>query len=102
MLGLKLSNMLVLKYLCLSLSNFFVRHLFIYIVCFRTHDATVALWESLPKTRSGEVVKRTGDYAVRKGLCHAPITIRELYPVTVCHKVNFSSLMVFSFYSFLS
>ena len=45
-------------------------------------------WAGLEKDSSGAVVRRLGDYSVRLGLCHEPVSERELYPVTVCHKVS--------------
>ena len=41
--------------------------------------------------------KATGDYAVRKGLCHPPVTTREMFPVTVCHKVGVSSKILLEY-----
>ena len=45
------------------------------------------LWKTLDKNRHGELIRRTGDYSVRKGLCHEPVTTRELFHFTICHKV---------------
>ena len=47
------------------------------------------LWERLDKNKKkGTLIRRTGDYKVRKGLCHKPVTTRELCHFTVCHKVS--------------
>ena len=56
----------------------------------RTLPGLQALWEDLDKNRQGELIRRTGDYRVRKGLCHKPVTTRPLWHFTVCHKVIFS------------
>ena len=42
----------------------------------RTLAGLEDLWESLDKNKDGELIRRTGDYEVRKGLCHKPVTIR--------------------------
>ena len=54
----------------------------------RTLAGLEDLWESLDKNKDGELIRRTGDYEVRKGLCHKPVTIRPLWHFTVCHKVQ--------------
>ena len=46
------------------------------------------LWDSLDKNKNGYLIRRTGDYEVRKGLCHQPVTTRPLWHFTVCHKVG--------------
>ena len=56
----------------------------------RTLQSLQQLWSSLDKNKDGELIRRLGDYDVRKGLCHQPITTRELFHFTVCHKVNSS------------
>ena len=53
----------------------------------RTLPGLQALWEDLDKNRQGELIRRAGDYRVRKGLCHKPVTTRPLWHFTVCHKV---------------
>ena len=45
-------------------------------------------WQMLKKTKKGEVVKTTGDFDPRQGLCHEPLTLRPLFNYTVCHKVR--------------
>ena len=54
----------------------------------RTMEGMQELWTSLPRDKHGEVVRATGDWNTRKGLCHAPVTIRPLFHFTVCHKVR--------------
>ena len=54
----------------------------------RSMDKTRANWATLPRKRDGTVRKDTGDFATRKGQCHAPTSIVELYPITVTHKVG--------------
>ena len=46
------------------------------------------LWSSLGKSRDGELIRREDDYEVRKGLCHQPISLRDLFHFTICHKVR--------------
>ena len=47
------------------------------------------LWDRLDKNKSkGTLIRRKGDFSVRKGLCHKPVTTRELCHFTVCHKVD--------------
>lgn len=45
-------------------------------------------WESLKKSPGGEVVRREGDYLVRRGQCLPPVSLRELFVYTVTHKVE--------------
>ena len=46
------------------------------------------LWDRLDKNKkTGALIRRKGDFSVRKGLCHQPVTTRELFHFTVCHKV---------------
>ena len=45
-------------------------------------------WENLPKTKTGEVRKVTGDYDERVGICHKPLTLRVTFSFTITHKVN--------------
>ena len=67
----------------------------------RTLPGLQDLWEDLNKNRQGELIRRTGDYRVRKGLCHKPVTTRPLWHFTVCHKVdNFMFVYGFDFVSF--
>ena len=50
-----------------------------------------ALWRKLDKNRrTGKLIRRKGDYNVRKGLCHKPVTTRDLFHFTICHKVGYS------------
>ena len=46
-------------------------------------------WDSLAKDQTGEVIKRTGDYETRQGMCHEPATLRETFSFTETHKVSF-------------
>ena len=46
------------------------------------------LWLSLDKDSHGELIRRRDDYSVRKGLCHKPVTTRDLFHFTICHKVD--------------
>ena len=45
-------------------------------------------WRELEKDQYGAVVRRKGDYSVRLGICHQPVSERELYVFTICHKVR--------------
>ena len=53
----------------------------------RSLEGLNKLWRSLDKNKAGQLIRREGDYSVRKGLCHKPVTTRELFHFTVCHKV---------------
>ena len=55
----------------------------------RTIEGIRERWEHLPKLSSGEVKRKTGDYAVRQGLCSEPLSKRETFSYTVTHKVSF-------------
>ena len=45
------------------------------------------LWDKLDKNKkTGALIRRKGDFSVRKGLCHQPVTTRDLFHFTVCHK----------------
>ena len=47
------------------------------------------LWRRLDKNkRKGTLIRTKGDFKVRKGLCHQPVTTRELFHFTICHKVK--------------
>ena len=46
------------------------------------------LWENLEKDSTGEVIRKPGDFHTRKGLCHKPVTKRDLWHFTICHKVR--------------
>ena len=45
-------------------------------------------WSRLDKNQKGEVIRRTGDFATRKGQCLEPTSVVDLFPFTVTHKVN--------------
>ena len=51
-------------------------------------------WENIPKTKKGEVVTWPGDSYVRMGLSHEPITKREMFNYTVCHKVSVDIFLI--------
>ena len=53
----------------------------------RSMEGLHTLWEKLDKNRNGELIRRDGDFSVRKGLCHKPLSIRDLFHFTICHKV---------------
>ena len=65
----------------------------------RTFENLLETWRSLAKDKNGQVIKRTGDYEIRQGLCHAPVTLRETWSFTMTHKVSIDKI-VFK-YSFL-
>ena len=43
-------------------------------------------WMILDKRRSGKVIRRTGDFVIRKGQCLEPAAVVDMYPFTVTHK----------------
>jgi hypothetical protein len=49
-------------------------------------------WARLDKGRGGKVIRRTGDFAVRKGQCLEPTAVVEMFPFTVTHKVIIQSI----------
>ena len=46
----------------------------------------------LPKNQKGDVVRKTGDFATRKGQCIEPVSRVDLFPFTVTHKVGNSGI----------
>ena len=54
----------------------------------RSMEGLHSLWDKLDKNRNGELIRRDGDYSVRKGLCHQPVSQRDLFHFTICHKVR--------------
>ena len=46
------------------------------------------LWDSLEKVSQGKIIRKPGDYSTRQGLCHKPVSKRDLWHFTVCHKVQ--------------
>ena len=58
----------------------------------RTLEGLQELWRTLDKNKSGELLREVGDFDIRKGLCHEPVTTRPLFHFTVCHKVSFLKL----------
>ena len=59
----------------------------------RTLENVRETWESLSRTKSGEIFRRTGDYEARQGICREPATLRELYSFTLTHKVKNKQLL---------
>ena len=55
------------------------------------HDRTLETirdtYENLKKNGRGEIMKVTGDYDVRQGVCGEPVTLRETFSFTLTHKV---------------
>ena len=54
----------------------------------RTIENIRETWENLVRDKSGDIVKRTGDYQDRQGVCREPVTLRETLSFTLTHKVN--------------
>ena len=54
----------------------------------RTLESIRETWESLKKNKKGDVVKFTGDYEERQGICRAPVTLRETLSFSMTHKVG--------------
>ena len=52
------------------------------------------LWETLEKDSQGKLIRKQGDFSRRQGLCHRPVTKRDLWQFTVCHKVFKISLLI--------
>ena len=53
----------------------------------RNYEETKETWRNLPRNSKGELVKSTGDYETRQGLCHPPVSLREPTCFSVTHKV---------------
>ena len=53
----------------------------------RTFENIKETWAALAKDKNGDVVKRTGDYETRQGLCHEAVSLRETWSFTETHKV---------------
>ena len=45
-------------------------------------------WAQLRKNRKGEVIRVVGDFATRKGQCLEPVSVVDMFPFTVTHKVG--------------
>ena len=45
----------------------------------------------LRKYKKGEILKTTGDYDTRQGICAEPVSLRETFSFTVTHKVKLCS-----------
>ena len=56
--------------------------------CDRTLECIKETYEELQKDKEGKVVKSSGDYDVRQGICGKPISLRETFSFTVTHKVK--------------
>ena len=54
--------------------------------CDRTLAGSKETWASLRKKPDGEVMKVTGDFETRQGLCHQPKALRDSLSFTVTHK----------------
>ena len=54
----------------------------------RTLETIKETFENLQKNNRGEIVKVTGDYEVRQGICGKPISLRETFSFTITHKVK--------------
>ena len=54
----------------------------------RTFESVQETWASLNRNSRGEIVKKTGDFATRQGLCNEPVTIRETLSFNITHKVG--------------
>ena len=65
-------------------------------IYFRTLERLQQNWDSLDKNRAGMAIRRGGDFAVRKGQCLPPVTLVDLWPVTVTHKVIRKTLLTTS------
>ena len=66
----------------LTYSNYFYKCYFL-----RTLTRLRENWTSLPQNKKGEVVRKTGDFSTRKGQCIEPVSVVDLFPFTVTHKV---------------
>ena len=55
----------------------------------RSIDVIRDTWARLPRTKDGQVKRRTGDYNERQGLCTEPKSLRETFSFTITHKVEF-------------
>ena len=60
----------------------------------RTFESNAQTWASLPRNSRGDLVKTTGDFATRQGLCNPPITLRETFSFSVTHKVSYIFLYI--------
>ena len=54
----------------------------------RTMENMRETWKSLQKREDGSVVKSTGDYETRLGLCREPVSLRDTLSFTITHKVD--------------
>ena len=63
----------------------------------RTFENLRETWDGLAKDKTGAVIKKTGDYENRQGLCHPPATLRETFSFTETHKVENSTKFINNF-----
>ena len=54
----------------------------------RNFEKTRETWANLPRNAKGDIVKRTGDFDSRQGLCHKPKYLREPLSFAITHKVR--------------
>lgn len=53
----------------------------------RSYQQIQETWKNLPRDSNGDLIKATGDYATRQGLCHPPVSLREPTSYSITHKV---------------
>ena len=58
----------------------------------RTLESLKETYEGLRKNKRGEIVKETGDYEVRQGICGEVLTLRPTTSFTVTHKVKWTKI----------
>ena len=54
----------------------------------RTLESIKETFEELRKNGRGEIIRTTGDYDVRQGICGEPISLRETFSFTLTHKAS--------------
>ena len=59
--------------------------------CDRTLESLKETYQELRKNKKGEIMKSTGDYETRQGICAEPVSLRETFSFTVTHKVKLCS-----------
>ena len=59
--------------------------------CDRTLESVKETYQELRKNKKGEIMKTTGDYDTRQGICAEPVSLRETFSFTVTHKVKLCS-----------
>ena len=60
----------------------------------RTYENTQKTWANLPRNSKGELIKKTGDFEARQGLCNPPISLREPTSFSITHKVRGCKIIV--------